>query len=152
MLIQISEDLGHDKNMNAMVFSIEKKRVARNPDADVVPDSQADEEMETTSQERVNALRVILVNTCANLSAMIRPGVKIESTQTAYAAREISQVETAVQSYNAAGAPYASSKNQMFKQRLSEQATRTAPSCWTNTGRAHKTDNQHCEKYGKQRR
>ena len=48
-LRQINEDLGYDRNMHAIVFSIEKKRVARNPDADVVPGSQADEEMETTA-------------------------------------------------------------------------------------------------------
>ena len=117
-LRQINEALGYDRNMNAMVFNIEKKRVARYPDAEVVPESQTDEEMETTSKEQVNALRVILDNKYANLVTMIRPGVSIESNQFTYAARDISQVETVVQSYNIAVAPYTSSKNQMCKQRL----------------------------------
>ena len=49
---------------------------------------------------------------------MTRPGVKIDSNQFAYAARDISQVEAVVQSYKVAVAPYTSSKNQMFKQCL----------------------------------
>ena len=57
-------------------------------------------------------------NKYANLLGLIRPGVKIDSNQFAYAARETSQVEAVVRSYNVAVAPYTSSKNQMFQQRL----------------------------------
>ncbi|MFM7979353.1 MAG: hypothetical protein ACKPKO_08570, partial [Candidatus Fonsibacter sp.] len=52
------------------------------------------------------------------MSVMIRPGVQLDSNPFTYAARDTSQVETVVQSYNAAVAPYASSKNQMVRQSL----------------------------------
>ena len=74
--------------------------------------------MEATSTEQVNVLRVILDSTRANLSTMIRPGVKFDSNQCTYAAREVSQVEAVVQSYNVAVAPYTSITNHMCKQRL----------------------------------
>ena len=117
-LRQIDEALGYDRNMNAMVFNIEKKRVARYPDAEVIPESQVTEEMEETAKGHVNALRVILDNKSANVSVMIRPGVQLDSNPFTYAARETSQVETVVQSYNAAVAPYASSNNQMVRQSI----------------------------------
>ena len=117
-LRQINEALGYDRSMNAMVFNIEKKRVARYPDEEVIPESQITEEMEDTAKEQVNALRVILDNKHANVAVLIRPGVQLESNPFSYAAREIIQVEAVVQSYNAAVAPYTSSKNQMFEQSL----------------------------------
>jgi hypothetical protein len=117
-LRQINEALGYDRSMNAMVFNIEKKRVARYPDEEVIPESQITEEMEDTAKEQVNALRVILDNKHANVAVLIRPGVQLESNPFSYAAREIIQVEAVVQSYNTAVAPYASSKNQMFKQSI----------------------------------
>ena len=117
-LRQINEALGYDRSMNAMVFNIEKKRVARYPDEEVIPESQITEEMEDTAKEQVNALRVILDNKHANVAVLIRPGVQLESNPFSYAAREIIQVEAVVQSYNTVVAPYASSKNQMFKQSI----------------------------------
>ena len=45
-LRQIDEMLGYDKKINTMVFGIEKKRVARDPDER--PDSQYDADTETT--------------------------------------------------------------------------------------------------------
>ena len=54
-----------------MVFDIEKKRVARYPDEPL--DSQIDADIETTTKEDVNALRVILDNKHANLSTMQKP-------------------------------------------------------------------------------
>ena len=117
-LRQIDEALGYDRNMNAMVFNIEKKRVARYPDAEVIPESQVTEEMEETAKGHVNALRVILDNKSANVSVLIRPGVQLDSNPFTYAARETSQVETVVQSYNAAVAPYTTSKHRMFRQSL----------------------------------
>ena len=116
-LRQINEALGYDRNMNAMVFNLEKKRVARYPDEEVIPESQITEEMEDTAKEQVNAVRVLLDNKQANVAVLIRPGIQIDSNPFSYAAREIIQVEAAVQSY-AAVAPYASSKNQMFKQSI----------------------------------
>jgi len=117
-LRQINEALGYDRNMNAMVFNLEKKRVARYPDEEVIPESQITEEMEDTAKEQVNAVRVLLDNKQANVAVLIRPGVQIDSNPFSYAAREIIQVEAVVQSYNVAVAPYTSSKNQMFKQSL----------------------------------
>ena len=106
-LRQINEALGYDRNMNAMVFNLEKKRVARYPDEEVIPESQITEEMEDTAKEQVNALRVILDNKHANVAVLIRPGVQLESNPFSYAAREIIQVEAVVQIYNVAVAPYA---------------------------------------------
>ena len=117
-LRQINEALGYDRSMNAMVFNIEKKRVARYPDEEVIPESQITEEMEDTAKEQVNAVRVLLDNKQANVAVLIRPGIQIDSNPFSYAAREIIQVEAVVQSYNTAVAPYASSKNQMFKQSI----------------------------------
>ncbi|MFM7982263.1 MAG: hypothetical protein ACKPKO_23385 [Candidatus Fonsibacter sp.] len=74
--------------------------------------------MEKTARGQVNALRVILDNKSANVSVMIRPGVQLDSGPFTYAARETSQVETVVQSYNAAVAPYTSSMNHMFRQSI----------------------------------
>ena len=49
-LRQINEALGYDRSMNAMVFNIEKKRVARYPDEEVIPESQITEEMADTAK------------------------------------------------------------------------------------------------------
>ena len=39
-LSQINEAMNYDKNMNAMVFNLEKKRTTLNPDPAVAPSSQ----------------------------------------------------------------------------------------------------------------
>ena len=59
-LRQINEALGYKRNIVAMVFDIEQKRVARYPDEPL--DSQIDADIETTTKEDVNALRIILHN------------------------------------------------------------------------------------------
>ena len=78
-LRQISEALDYDKNINAMVFNIEKKRTAANPDASVIPYSQISAEVMTAIKEGVNGLRVLLESKYANLALMIRPGSRIDS-------------------------------------------------------------------------
>ncbi|MFM7985972.1 MAG: hypothetical protein ACKPKO_42320, partial [Candidatus Fonsibacter sp.] len=105
-LRQIDEVLGYDKRINAMVFGIEKKRVARYPDER--PKSQYDADAETTMKDSINPLRVLLDNTYANVSIMLRPGIRIISDQFSNASKKVFQVETVVQSYNtAAVAPLA---------------------------------------------
>ena len=59
-LRQIDEVIGYDRHINAMVFDIEKKRVASYPDEPM--DWQIDADIETTTKDNVNALRVILDN------------------------------------------------------------------------------------------
>ena len=39
-LSQVNEVLNYDKNINAMVFNLEKKRTAMFPDDEVIPYSQ----------------------------------------------------------------------------------------------------------------
>ena len=114
-LSQIDEALGYDRKINAMVFDIEKKRVARYPDEPF--DSQIDADIETTTKDNVNALRVILDNKSANLSLMLSPGMNLQSAEFANSSKELYQVETVVQGYNNIVAPSASNKNQMFIQR-----------------------------------
>ena len=75
---QINEALGYDRSMNAMVFNIEKKRVARYPDEEVIPESQITEEMEDTAKEQVNALRVILDNKQANVAVLPRSTARFQ--------------------------------------------------------------------------
>ena len=58
-LRQLNEAFGYANNINAMVFDMEMKRVARYPGKEVIPDSQTDADMEATSTEQVNVLRVI---------------------------------------------------------------------------------------------
>ena len=91
-LRQINEALGYDRNINARVFKIDKKKVTRYPDEPL--DSQIDADMETATKEDVNALRANLDNKYAILSVMLRPGISILSDQCSNAAREAFQIET----------------------------------------------------------
>ena len=59
-LSQVNEALNYDKNINAMVFNLEKKRTAMFPDAEVLPYSQIGEETMTTTKEGANSLKVLL--------------------------------------------------------------------------------------------
>ena len=97
-LRQINEALGYDRNINAMVFDMENKRVARYPDEPL--DSQIDADIETTTKADVNVLRVILDNKHANLSTMLSPGMNLQSAEFANSLKELYQVETVVQGYN----------------------------------------------------
>ena len=50
-LSQVHEALNYDKNINAMVFNLEKKRTAMYPDPEVLPYSQIGEETMTSTKE-----------------------------------------------------------------------------------------------------
>ena len=78
-LKQINEALGYHWHINAMVFEIEKKRVARYPDEPL--GSQIDADIETTTKADVNALRTMLNNKYANLSIMLSPGMNLQSAK-----------------------------------------------------------------------
>ena len=71
-LRQINEVLNYDKNINAMVFSLEKKRTATFPDEEVLPCSQIAEEMGTNIQQGSNALKVMLESKIASVAQLIR--------------------------------------------------------------------------------
>ena len=76
---QINEALNYDKNMNAMVFNLEKKRTAANPDPDVILYSQVNAEALTATKAAVDQLRVLLDSKRASLSLIMCPGSRIES-------------------------------------------------------------------------
>ena len=89
---QINEVLNYDKNINSMVFKLEKKRVAMSPDPIVVPYSQVNAEALTAAKAALDQLRVLLDSKRASLSLMIRPGSRIESQEFASGASDVGQV------------------------------------------------------------
>ena len=99
-LSQINEALNYDKNINSMVFNLEKKRVAMSPDPIVVPYSQVNAEALTAAKAALDQLRVLLDSKRASLSLMIRPGSRIESQEFASGASDVGQVELVGQLYN----------------------------------------------------
>ena len=88
-LSQINEALNYDKNINSMVFNLEKKRVAMSPDPIVVPYSQVNAEALTAARAALDQLRVLLDSKRASLSLMIRPGSRIESQEFASGASDV---------------------------------------------------------------
>ena len=113
-LRQISEALGYKRNIVAMVFDIEQKRVARYPDEPL--DSQIDADIETTTKEDVNALRITLHNKYAKLSIMLSTGRNLQFAEFVKSSTGLYQVDKVVQGYNNIVSPFASNKNQMFRQ------------------------------------
>ena len=99
-LSQINEALNYDKNINSMVFNLEKKRAAMSPDPIVVPYSQVNAEALTAARAALDQLRVLLDSKRASLSLMIRPGSRIESQEFASGASDVGQVELVGQLYN----------------------------------------------------
>ena len=71
-LSQINEALNYDKNINAMVFNLEKKRTAMFPDAEVIPYSQIGEETMTSTKEGANSLKVLLDAKIATVAQLNR--------------------------------------------------------------------------------
>ena len=57
---QIDEVLNYDKNANAMVFNLEKKRTAMYPDPPKIPESQIDAQVMTSINNVVQSMRVLL--------------------------------------------------------------------------------------------
>ena len=99
-LSQINEALNYDKNMNAMVFNLEKKRTGAFPDPSVIPYSQVNAETLTVVKAAIDQLRVLLDSKRASLSLMIRPGGRIESQEFAHGASDVGQIEMVGQIYN----------------------------------------------------
>ena len=99
-LSQLNEALNYDKNINSMVFNLEKKRVAMSPDPVVVPDSQVNAETLTAARAALDQLRVLHDRTHASLSLVIRPGSRIETQESAHGASDVGQVELFGQLYN----------------------------------------------------
>ena len=99
-LSQINEALNYDKNINSMVFNLEKKRAAMSPDPIVVPYSQVNAEALTAARAALDQLRVLLDSKRASLSLMIRPGSRTESWEFASGSSDVGQVELVGQLYN----------------------------------------------------
>ena len=107
-LSQVNEALNYDKNINAMVFNLEKKRTAMFPDAEVLPYSQIGEETMTTTKEGANSLKVLLDAKLATVAQLNR-SVGIDAGY-ASAADDIGQVQPVVQAYNQVVAPFISTQ------------------------------------------
>ena len=71
-LSQINEALNYDKNINGMVWNLEKKRTAAFPDPEVLPYSQLGEETMTTTKEGSNSLKVLLDAKIASVAQLNR--------------------------------------------------------------------------------
>ena len=107
-LSQVNEALNYDKNINAMVFNLEKKRTAMYPDPEVLPYSQLGEETMTTTREGSNSLKVLLDAKLATVAQLNRH-VGIDAGYTS-AADDVGQVQPVVQAYNQAVAPFISTQ------------------------------------------
>ena len=57
---QINEALGYDRSMNAMVWDIERKRVAQNPDPADMPSSQICAAAVQTADKGADQLKMLL--------------------------------------------------------------------------------------------
>ena len=102
-LSQINEALNYDKNINAMVFNLEKKRTAQFPDPEVLPYSQLGEETMTSTKDGSNSLKVLL-------EAKIAIVVQFTNVLDKASAVNIGQVQPLIQAYNQVVAPYASTQ------------------------------------------
>ncbi|MFM7982432.1 MAG: hypothetical protein ACKPKO_24235, partial [Candidatus Fonsibacter sp.] len=103
---QIDEALGCDEHMNAMVFDIEKKRVAHT--IGEMPNDNyamiiAQKIMEAT--DAANSLRLMFDGKSGSLSVIAHPGASVDSEQFARAAQDVGQVEAVVSNYNEISAP-----------------------------------------------
>ena len=85
-LSQINEALNYDKNINGVVWNLEKKRTAAFPDPEVLPYSQLGEETMTTTKEGSNSLKVLL-------DAKIASVVQFINSQDQSSAADIGQVQ-----------------------------------------------------------
>ena len=99
-LSQINEAMNYDKNMNAMVFNLEKKRTSLNPDPSKIPYSQVNREALDAARAAVDQLRVLLDSKRASLSLTIRPGSRIQSRGFNKGASDVGQVDLVGQLYN----------------------------------------------------
>ena len=107
-LSQINEALNYDKNINGMVWNLEKKRTAAFPDPEVLPYSQLGEETMTTTKEGSNSLKVLLDAKIASVAQLNRQ-VQVDGNYPS-AADDIGQVQPVVQAYNQVVAPFMSTQ------------------------------------------
>jgi len=105
---QIDEVLNYDKNANAMVFNLEKKRTAMYPDPPKIPESQIDAQVMTTINNAVQSMRVLLDRKNASVSMMIHPGGDYNSQAFRQSVSEIGQVENVIQLFNQIITPFKS--------------------------------------------
>ena len=103
---QINEVLNYDKNINAMVFNLEKKRTATFPDEEVLPYSQIAEEMQTNIQQGSNTLKVMLDSKIASVAQLNR-AVGVDSGYSS-AFADISAIQPVIQAYSQVVTPYSS--------------------------------------------
>lgn len=103
---QISEALNYDKNANAMVFNLEKKRTAAFPDRNVIPGSQADTQLLGDVGEQIKFLSVALDKKYASLAQLIRPGRNFYSQEYAAGATDVGEIELILQGYNKLVSPF----------------------------------------------
>ena len=101
---QINEVLNYDRNINAMVFNLEKKRTAMFPDEEVLPYSQIGEETMTVAKEGSNSLKVMLDAKLASVAQLNR-SVALNAGF-ASAVEDIGQMQPIVQAYNQVVTPY----------------------------------------------
>ena len=109
ILRQTDEALGYDKHMNAMVFDMEKKRVAQKA-REMPQDEYAmiDAQKIMDVADAANSLRLMLDGKIGNLSVIAHPGVSVDSEQFARAAQDVWQVDAVVSTYNEISAPFMS--------------------------------------------
>ena len=103
-LSQVKEALNYDKNINAMVFNLEKKRTAMFPDAEVLPYSQIGEETMTTTKQGANSLKVLLDAKLASVLQLTQSIPKNDYSS----ANDVGQIQPVVQAYNQAVTPFSS--------------------------------------------
>ena len=106
-LSQVKEALNYDKNINAMVFNLEKKRTAMFPEAEVPPYSQIGEETMTSTKEGANSLKVLQLDRSVGIDAGY-----------ASAADDVGQVQPVVQAYNQVWLLRSSPHNSPSRQRM----------------------------------
>ena len=105
---QINEVLNYDRNINAMVFNLEKKRTAMFPDEEVLPYSQIGEETMTVAKEGSNSLKVMLDAKLASVAQLNR-SVALNAGF-ASAVEDIGQIQPIVQACNQVVTPYTSTQ------------------------------------------
>ena len=106
-LRQIDEALGYDKHMNAMVFNMEKKRVAQTI-REMSRDDYAiiDAQKMMDANDAANALRSMLDGKLGQLSLLTHQGLSIDIRQFLSATKDVWEVESVVSKYNAISAPF----------------------------------------------
>ena len=117
---QIYEALYADRNANAMVFDLEKKRTATIQEQSSIPNSQIDADLLKRVGRNIQSELVLLQSKYANLEAMIRPGSRLDSPDFRAGVNGIGEVESPLLLYNRIVKPYSAAGlgNQTIQQIL----------------------------------